>query len=192
MAARKKIWVEPASTTRHTVTSSRSDVRRSPAALASRGLPDGTPHATRAEQAQSIIPPKTNDSRNPRRAATTAPTAGPSTWPRVMPDWMYDTCCRTSPPDRPTMMNAKVDTAPISPRSTRAISISGRVRASAIPRKPSPWKACTAMNPRLGSMRSPTRPEIGAVTTVMSGLMPRIQPVQRSVAVASSVDIFWM
>ncbi len=80
------------------------------------------------------------------------------------------------------MMKAKVDTAPMRPRSTRATSISGSVRASAMPRKPSPWKACTAMKPRLGSMRSPMRPEIGAVMTVMSGLMPRIHPVQRSVA----------
>ena len=90
------------------------------------------------------------------------------------------------------MMNANVDTAPIRPRSMRATSISGRVRASAIPRKPSPWKACTAMKPRLGSMRSPSRPESGAVTTVMRGLMPRIQPVHRRVAASSRVDIFWM
>ncbi len=88
IAARKKIWVDPVSTTRHTVTSSRSDVRRSPAAFASRGLPGGTPQATRAEQAHSIAPPRMNESRNPRRAATTAPTAGPSTCPSVMPDWM--------------------------------------------------------------------------------------------------------
>ena len=90
------------------------------------------------------------------------------------------------------MMNANVDTAPIKPRSMRATSISGSVRAIAIPRKPSPWKACTAMKPRLGSMCSPTRPEIGAVMTVISGLMPRIHPVQRSVAAGSRVDIFWM
>ena len=88
MAARKKICVDPVSTTRHTVASSRSDVRRSPAARASRGLPGGTPHATSAEQAQSIAPPRTKDRRNPRRAATTAPTAGPSTCPSVMPDWI--------------------------------------------------------------------------------------------------------
>ena len=37
-----------------------------------------------------------------------------------------------------------------------------------------------------------SRPEIGAVTTVTSGLMPRIQPVQRSVVAASNGDISWM
>jgi hypothetical protein len=90
------------------------------------------------------------------------------------------------------MMNAKVDTAPISPRSMRATSISGSVRASAMPRKPSPCNACTAMKPRLGSTCSPMRPEIGAVTTVINGLIPRIQPVQRRVAAGSSGETFWM
>ncbi len=90
------------------------------------------------------------------------------------------------------MMNAKVETAPMRPSSMRATSIWGSVRASAMPRKPSPWKACTAMKPRLGSMCSPSRPEIGAVMTVISGLIPRIQPVQRSVDAGSRVDIFWM
>ena len=59
-----------------------------PRPAASRGLPGGTPQATRAEQAHSITPPRMKESRNPRRAATTAPTAGPSTCPSVMPDWM--------------------------------------------------------------------------------------------------------
>ena len=33
---------------------------------------------------------------------------------------------------------------------------------------------------------------MGAVMTVISGLMPRIQPVQRSVAAASSGEMPWM
>jgi hypothetical protein len=49
-----------------------------------------------------------------------------------------------------------------------------------------------ATKPRLGSTYSPTRPEIGAVITVIRGLIPRIQPVQRKVAAGSTVDIFWM
>ena len=85
---RKKIWVEPASTTSDTVTSSRSEVAPLAAAAASRGLPVGTPHDTRAEQPHSMNAPSTNERRKPTRAATSAPAAGPSTWPRVMPDWM--------------------------------------------------------------------------------------------------------
>src|SRR4029450_2025131 len=60
------------------------------------------------------------------------------------------------------------------------------------PEEPEPLEACTAMKPRLGSMCSPSRPEIGAVSTVINGLMPRIQPVQRRVAAGSRLDIFWM
>ena len=85
---RKKTWVEPASTTSETVTSSRSDVVRAPAVAASRGWPAGTPHDTRAEQPQSMNAPTMKESRKPTRAATSAPAAGPSTWPSVMPDWM--------------------------------------------------------------------------------------------------------
>jgi hypothetical protein len=121
--------------------SSRSDVRRSPAALGSRGLPGGTPQATSHATSPSITEERRKDRRNPRRAAVSAPAAGPSTWPSVMPSWISDTSRRTSPPDRPAMMKANVDTAPMSPRSTRATSISGSVRASAMPKKPSPWNA---------------------------------------------------
>jgi hypothetical protein len=189
---RKNTWVEPASTTSATVTSSRSEVVRAAPSAASRGRPEGTPHDTSAEQPHSMKAPMTNDRRKPICAATSAPAAGPSTCPRVVPDWMYETCRRTSPPERPTMMYAKVETAPIKPSSMRASSISGSVRARAMPRKPRPCSTCTAMKPRLGSMRSPSRPESGAVTTVMRGLMPRIQPVHRRVAASSRVDIFWM
>ena len=40
--------------------------------------------------------------------------------------------------------------------------------------------------------RSAKRPQKGAVATVTSGAMPRIQPVQRSVATGSTVLIAWM
>ena len=47
-------------------------------------------------------------------------------------------------------------------------------------------------NARLGSAAAAEPPEIGAVITVMSGLMPRIHPVQRSVVAASKGDRSWM
>ena len=45
---------------------------------------------------------------------------------------------------------------------------------------------------RLGWRSPKSRAENGAVTIVTSELTPSIHPVQRRVAVASTVDIFWM
>jgi len=90
------------------------------------------------------------------------------------------------------MMKANVDTAPMNPSSIREKKSSGRVRATAMRKKPPPCSIWVRMNERFG-LRSPkSRAENGAVIIVPSELTPRIQPVQRSVAGASTVDIFWM
>ena len=61
-----------------------------------------------AEQAHNMNPATTNEPRKPRRAAANAPTAGPSTWPSVIPDCMDAMPLRTSPPERPAMMKANL------------------------------------------------------------------------------------
>ena len=90
------------------------------------------------------------------------------------------------------MMKANVETAPMKPRSMREKKSSGRVRAMAMRKKPLPWRSWVQMNERLGWRSPKRRAEKGAVTTVTSELTPSIHPVQRRVAVASMVDIFWM
>ena len=109
-----------------------------------------------------------------------------------MPSWISDTSRRTSPPDRPAMMKANVDTAPIAPSRHRAKKISPRLRAKAIRTKPEACSPCVHTNARLGSRLPASHPEIGAVITVMSGLIPRMKPVQRSVVAASNRDRSWM
>ena len=66
-------------------------------------------------------------------------------WPIVIADWIAATWRRTPAPspDRPAMMNAKVDAAPMKPRITRARNISGSVRAATMPKKPTPWRIST-------------------------------------------------
>ena len=82
----------------------------------------------------------------PSRAAAIAPKSGPMICPTVMADWSVAIRRRTPPPSapRPTMMKAKVDAAPIAPRMSRAKNSSGKVRASAITKKPRPWSPSTA------------------------------------------------
>src|SRR5215469_4874068 len=86
---------------------------------------------------------------------------------------------RTSRPERPAMMKAKVETAPMNPSSMREKKSSGSVRASAMRKKPLPCRSCVHTNERLGCRSPNRRAENGAVTTVTSELTPRIQPVQR-------------
>ena len=78
------------------------------------------------------------------------------------------------------------------PSTSRARNISGSVRATAMPRKAAPWKYCVATKKPLGSRRPAMRPQNGAVATVASGEMPRIQPVHLSVETASHVETRWM
>src|SRR5262249_56918991 len=92
----------------------------------------------------------------------------------------------------PAMMKAKVETAPMNPRSMREKKSSGRVRASAMRKKPLPCKSCVHTKERLGWRSPKRRAEKGAVTIVTSELTARIQAVQRKVAVASTLDIFWL
>ena len=106
-----------------------------------------------------------------------------------MLDWIAAISRRTSPPRRPAMMKANVDTAPISPSTARARSICGRVRASAMNTNPSPCNPWTRTKPCFASRPWMSRPEIGAVTTVINGLIPRIQPVHLSVVAASNGDM---
>jgi hypothetical protein len=78
------------------------------------------------------------------------------------------------------------------PSTRRARNIWGSVCASAMPRNAAPWKYWVATKNRLGSRRPAIRPQNGAVATVASGEMPRIQPVHRSVATVSHVDTRWI
>ena len=192
MAVKKNTWVEAASTSRLARVTSRTEVRPLRALATSPAAAAGTPQPTTSEHAHSMRPAMMKERRNPSRDAVSAPTGGPSTCPSVMLDWIASTSRRTSVRLRPAMMKAKVDTAPMSPSKARAKNISGRVRASAMNRKPSPWSPWTRTKPCLGSRPCTSRPEIGAVTIVISGLIPRIQPVHRSVAVASNGDMAWM
>src|SRR5262249_50990280 len=154
----------------------------------------GTPQATSPAPAHRMTPPTTQDARKPRRAAAMAPTSGPMTCPTVIADCAAATCRRTSrgSPARPAMMKANVDTAPMKPSTMRETNSSGSVRATAMPKNPTPWSACTIMNSRLGSPRSPIRPQSGAVATVTSDVTPRIQPVHRSVLRGSQTLMCWM
>ena len=61
-----------------------------------------------------------------------------------------------------------------------------------MPKKPTPWSASTATYTVLGSPRAANLPQNGAVATVTSDEMPRIQPVQRSVDTGSVVLRRWM
>ena len=128
---RKKTCVRHARTSAQTVPSSRTRhrararLRSSPPA---RG-PRARPGRRARRRARASTEERRKDRRNPRRAAVSAPAAGPSTWPSVMPSWISDTSRRTSPPDRPAMMKANVDTAPIAPSRHRAKKISPRLRA---------------------------------------------------------------
>jgi hypothetical protein len=75
------------------------------------------------------------------RAATSAPASGPITPATVMADWISEMERRTSPPRLPAMMKAKVEAAPITPRSSRERSSSGRVWARAMTKKPAPCRS---------------------------------------------------
>ena len=123
-----------------------------------------------------------------------APHSGPITPPTVIADCMVATWRRTSPGSsaRPALMNANVEAAPISPTTRRDTKISGSVRAMAMAKNAPPCRYWMTSKAVLGFPRPPIRPSRGAVTTVASGEMPRIQPVQRRVVTGSSVEISWM
>lgn len=74
-----------------------------------------------------------------------APPSGPITCPTVMADCIAATCRRTSPGSSalPALMNANVDAAPVTPRTSRLTNSSGNVREAAIRKKPAPCRNWT-------------------------------------------------
>ena len=114
--------------------------------------PLGTPQCTSAPQPSSTRPPSTNDQRKPSRAAAMAPHRGPITPPTVMADCMVATWRRTSPgsSDRPALMKANVEAAPISPTRSRQTKISGSVRAIAMAKNAGPLQELDEHERRLG------------------------------------------
>src|SRR6266403_1051651 len=70
---------------------------------------------------------------------------------------------RMSPPLRPTMMKAKVETAPMKPRSIREKKSWRSVRETAMRKKPPPWSIWVATYERLGFFSPKMRAENGAM-----------------------------
>jgi hypothetical protein len=75
-----------------------------------------------------------------------APHSGPITAPTVIADCIAATWRRTSPGSsaRPALMNAKVDAAPITPRTSRLTKSSGSVCEAAMAKKPAPCRNWTS------------------------------------------------
>ena len=166
IAVRKKTCVRHPRTSRHTVAISRSDaVPARACALAARPRPAGT---TQRHQ------PRAEPEHRPRREETTGGTRGaprsahppraPAPGRASSPSWISDTSRRTSPPDRPAMMKANVDTAPMAPSRQRAKKISrqacGRTPSR---RSPPPCSPCVHTNARFGiaAAREPARDRCG-------------------------------
>jgi hypothetical protein len=143
---RKNTCAEPPRTITETTRTSRQragldDVCRRP------GSPSSPmPHRTSAPQPKRMTAPTTNDSRKPSRAAAMAPASGPMTCPTVIADCTATTWRRTSAGSalRPALTNAKVDEAPMKPSTRRTAKSSGKVRATAMPRKARPWRVCAS------------------------------------------------
>ena len=143
-AVRKNTWTDPASTRKHATKTSPQEIWRRSSSTAAERRGWGTPHWTRPAHPQRIAPPRRNDGTKPMRAAATAPASGPRICPTVIADWIAETSRRTSRSgDRPAMMKAKVEAAPMAPSTRRARKSSSSDRAIAMPTKPSPWRIST-------------------------------------------------
>ena len=127
---------------------------------------DGAPRRARAS------PTRQKGRAEPQAGGGDRPRRGPQHLADRHPDWIPDTSRRTSPPARPAMIYANVDPAPIAPsrrgrrtaRGAFARWPSGRTRrpAGPRPRRTRAWAPVVA-----------SRPEVGAVSTVTSGLIAK-------------------
>ena len=117
----------------------------------------GMPHWRSDAEATSTSAPIRYVSRNPRRAAATAPGSGPTSVPITSAVWIAPSRRRiaVTSVSRPAMTNASVEKEPTVPSTSRAKSSWSTERAMAVATNPSPWSVCTITQTAFGSVRSP-------------------------------------